>query len=91
MAVLGAPLIALLDWRWVVVLFGIPAIVIALLILAFVRESGEDRAAAVASGSVRDSFRTVLSDPDHRWVYLASISGAAGEASAWSTCSRFST
>ena len=77
-AVVGAPLIALLDWRWVVVLFGIPAIVIAVLILAFVRESGEDRAAAVASGSVRDSFRTVLADSDHRWVYLASILGGGG-------------
>jgi MFS family permease len=77
-AVVGAPLIALLDWRVVVVLFGIPAIVIALAILAFVRESGEDRAAAVARGSVRDAFRTVLADPDHRWVYLASILGGGG-------------
>ena len=77
-AVVGAPLIALLDWQAVVVLFGIPAVIIALLILAFVRESGEDRAAAVAHGSVRDAFRTVLRDPDHRWVYLASILGGGG-------------
>lgn len=77
-AVIGAPLIALLDWRWVVVLFGIPAVLIALAILAFVRESGEDRAAAVAHGSVRDAFRTILRDPDHRWVYLASILGGGG-------------
>jgi MFS family permease len=77
-AVIGAPLIALFDWRVVVVLFGVPAVVIALAILAFVRESGEDRAAAMASGSVRDSFRTVLADPDHRWVYLASILGGGG-------------
>ena len=77
-AVIGAPLIALLDWRVVVVLFGIPAIVIALAILAFVRETGSDRAAAMAGGSVRDAFRTVLRDPDHRWVYLASILGGGG-------------
>jgi MFS family permease len=77
-AVVGAPLIALLDWRWVVVLFGIPAIVIALAILLFVRETGSDREAAVAHGSVRDAFRTVLSDSDHRWVYLASILGGGG-------------
>jgi MFS family permease len=77
-AVVGAPLIALLDWRAVVVLFGIPAIVIALAILLFVRESGSDRAAAVAHGSVRNAFRQVLSDPDHRWVYLASILGGGG-------------
>src|SRR3954452_2277747 len=77
-AVLGAPLIALLDWRAVVVLFGIPAIVIALAILMFVRETGSDREAAVAHGSVRNAFRQVLADPDHRWVYLASILGGGG-------------
>jgi MFS family permease len=77
-AVVGAPLIALLDWQLVVALFGIPAVVIALLILAFVRETGEDRAAAVAHGSVGDAFRTVLRDRDHRWVYLASVLGGGG-------------
>jgi MFS family permease len=77
-ALAGAPLIALLDWRWVVVLFGIPAIAIALAILLFVRESGGDRDAAVAHGSVRDAFRTILRDPDHRWIYLASILGGGG-------------
>jgi MFS family permease len=77
-AIVGAPLIALLDWRVVVILFGIPAIVIALAILLFVRESGSDREAAVAHGSVRNAFRQVLADPDHRWVYLASILGGGG-------------
>ncbi|HEX5012593.1 MAG TPA: MFS transporter [Candidatus Limnocylindrales bacterium] len=77
-AVIGAPLIALLDWRWVVVLFGIPAVVIALAILLLVRETGTDRAAAVAHGSVRNAFRQVLADADHRWVYLASILGGGG-------------
>src|SRR5262245_11370340 len=77
-AIIGAPLIALLDWRWVVVLFGIPAVIIALAILFFVRETGSDRAAAVAHGSVRDAFRTILRDSDHRWVYLTSILGGGG-------------
>ena len=77
-ALAGAPLIALLDWRWVVVLFGIPAIAIALAILLFVQESGGDRDAAMAHGSVRDAFRTILRDPDHRWIYLASILGGGG-------------
>ncbi len=77
-AATGAPLIGLLDWRWVVVLFGLPAVVIALAILAFVRESGVDRDAAVAHGSVRDAFTTILRDPDHRWIYLASVLGGGG-------------
>ena len=77
-ALLGARLIADLGWRETVVLFGIPAVVIALGILVFVRESGDDRAAAVAHGSVRDAFGTILRDPDHRWIYLASVLGGGG-------------
>jgi MFS family permease len=77
-AVAGAWLIATFDWRWVVVLFGVPAIVIALAILILVRESGVDREAAVAHGSVREAFRTILRDPDHRWIYLASVLGGGG-------------
>jgi MFS family permease len=77
-ALLGAPLIANLGWRETVVLFGIPAIVIALGILLFVRESGHDQAAAVAHGSVRKAFGTILRDPDHRWIYLTSVLGGGG-------------
>ena len=77
-ALLGAPLIASLGWRETVVLFGIPAVVIAIGILLFVRESGHDQAAAVAHGSVREAFGTILRDPDHRWIYLASVLGGGG-------------
>jgi MFS family permease len=77
-AVAGAWLIANVGWQWSVVLFGVPAIVIALAILLFVRETGEDRAAAVAHGSVRAAFGTILRDPDHRWIYLASVLGGGG-------------
>jgi MFS family permease len=77
-ALTGAPLIAVLDWRWVVVLFGLPAVAIALAILVLVRETGLDREAAVAHGSVRDAFGTILRDPDHRWIYLVSVLGGGG-------------
>jgi MFS family permease len=77
-AVVGAWLIAAIGWRWVVVVFGVPAVLIALAILVFVRESGVDRAEATAHGSVRESFRTVLADPSHRWIYLASVLGGGG-------------
>jgi MFS family permease len=77
-ALLGAPLIASLGWRETVVLFGIPAVVIAVGILLFVRETGHDQAAAVAHGSVREAFGTILRDPDHRWIYLASVLGGGG-------------
>jgi FSR family fosmidomycin resistance protein-like MFS transporter len=77
-AIAGVWLMANIGWRASVVLFGIPAVVIALAILLFVRETGEDRAAAVAHGSVRDAFGTILRDPDHRWIYLASVLGGGG-------------
>jgi MFS family permease len=77
-AVVGAALIKLLGWRWVVVLFGLPAVIVAIAILLFVRETGVDRQAAVAHGSVRQAFGAVLRDPAHRWIYLASVLGGGG-------------
>jgi MFS family permease len=75
---LGAWLIAGWGWRWTLVLFGIPTVLIAVGIVAFVRESGSDRAAAMASGRVRDAFRTVWLDRDLRWLYLSSVLGGGG-------------
>lgn len=77
-ALVGATMIAAWGWRTVVVVFGIPAVVIALAILLLVRETGVDREAAVAHGSVREAFATILRDPDHRWIYLASVLGGGG-------------
>ncbi|MBA2253643.1 MAG: MFS transporter [Chloroflexi bacterium] len=74
----GAWLIAGIGWRWTVVLFGVPAILIALAMLVLVRESGADRAAARAEGSLRSAFASVLRDRDLRWVYLSSVLGAGG-------------
>jgi MFS family permease len=77
-ALLGAWLIAVLGWRLVLVVFGIPAVLVALAIQFLVRESGVDRDAAVARGSVGAAFRTIIRDPDHRWIYLASVLGGGG-------------
>jgi MFS transporter, FSR family, fosmidomycin resistance protein len=77
-ALVGAGLIASIGWRGAVVVFGLPAIVIALLILAVVRESGTDRDAAIAHGSVRSAFGTILRDRDLRWLYLTSVLGGGG-------------
>jgi MFS family permease len=77
-ALIGASMIAGLGWRETSVIFGIPAIVIAIAILVLVRETGADRAAALAHGSVRDAFRRVVRDRDLRWLYLTSILGGGG-------------
>ena len=77
-ALVGAGMIATIGWRWVAVVFGLPAVIVAIAILLFVRESGVDRQAATSHGSVRDAFRTVLRDPSHRFIYLASVLGGGG-------------
>ena len=74
----GAWLIAGIGWRWTVVLFGVPAILIALAIFALVSESGADRAAARAYGSLSSAFRAVLRDRNTLLVYLSAIIGGGG-------------
>ncbi len=77
-AIVGVPLIAVAGWRGASVVLGIPAIVLALLILVFVKERGTDRAAAIASGSVRTAFGRIMRDRDLRWLYLTSALGGGG-------------
>ena len=77
-AVIGTPALALFGWRGVSVVFGVTALVIALSILALVRERGTDRAAARAGGSSLDGLKRVLADRDLRWVFLTSILGGGG-------------
>ena len=75
---LGAWLIATAGWRTTVVLFGLPAILIALAIFVLVRESGADRAAARAYGSLRSALGAVARDRDLLLVYLSAIIGGGG-------------
>src|SRR6186713_2831950 len=77
-AVIGVPMIAWIGWRGASVVFGLPAIAIGIAILLFVRERGTDRAAALASGSVREAFGRILRDRDLRWLYLTSALGGGG-------------
>jgi MFS family permease len=77
-ALIGAPLIVLVGWRGASIVFGIPAIVVAVAILLLVREHGTDRAAARASGTVRAAFGRILRDRDLRWLFLTSVLGGGG-------------
>ena len=77
-AIVGTPLLVLVGWRGVSIVLGVAAILITLGILAFVREHGTDRAAAVAGGSSRDALRRVLADRDLRWLFLTSVLGGGG-------------
>ena len=77
-AVSGPTIIGLWGWRGASIVFGIPAIVIAIAILILIRETGTDRAAAKAGGTVRQAFGQIIRDRDLRWLYLTSILGGGG-------------
>ena len=77
-AIVGAPMLALIGWRGVSIVFGVAAVVIALMTVTLIREHGSDRAAAVAGGSSRDALRRVIADRDLRWVFLTSVLGGGG-------------
>jgi FSR family fosmidomycin resistance protein-like MFS transporter len=75
---LGAWAIATFGWRWAVVAFGLPAVVIALLLFAFVRESGADRTAARAYGSIRSAVGAVLHTRDLLLMFLSGAAAGGG-------------
>jgi MFS family permease len=77
-AVVGTPLLVVMGWRGVSLVFGVAAVLIALSMLVLIREHGTDRQAAMAGGSSRDALRRVLADPDLRWVFLTSVLGGGG-------------
>jgi MFS family permease len=77
-ALAGPPLLALAGWRGVSVIFGIPAALLGLAILRWVRESGADRAAAIREGSVRAAVSTIWKDSRIKRTYLASVFGGGG-------------
>jgi MFS family permease len=77
-AILGPVALDRLGWRGASVLFGIPAALVGLAILRWVRETGADRLAAIREGSVRDAIRTALADATVRRTYLASVFGGGG-------------
>ena len=77
-AVAGPLLLATIGWRGVSVLFGVPAAVVGLAILRWVRETGADRAAAIAGGTVRDGLAVIRRDATIRRIYLASVLAGGG-------------
>jgi MFS family permease len=74
----GAGLIAAFGWPVALAAVGIPGLAIGALILIVVRETGADRAAALAHGSVRQAFGAVAREPDLRRLMAASSIAAAG-------------
>jgi MFS family permease len=75
----GGALLLALGWQATLALFGIPALVIGVLIAIFVREEHADyRSRARASGSVRSHLREVIGRGDLRLILGASLVAAGG-------------
>ena len=74
----GAWVIASFGWPVALAAIGLPAMAVGVLILVVVRESGTDRAAARAHGSVRAAFAATFREADLRRLFAASSIAAAG-------------
>ena len=66
----GAWVIVTFGWPVAMAAVGIPAFVVGALILLAVRETGTDRAAALAHGSVRAGFAAVLREHAHEYFEM---------------------
>ncbi len=75
----GGALLLAVGWQATLALFGIPALVIGILLATFVREDhAAYRRRARASGSVRSHLREVLGRGDLRLILAASLVAAGG-------------
>ncbi|MBA2264529.1 MAG: MFS transporter, partial [Chloroflexi bacterium] len=75
----GGALILAVGWQATLALFGVPALIIGLLIAVFVREDhAAYRRRAKASGSVLSHMREVLVRRDLRLILAASLVAAGG-------------
>ena len=75
----GGALLLAVGWQATLALFGIPALVIGLLVVLFVREDhAAYRERARASGSVRSHLREVVGRRDLRLILGASLVAAGG-------------
>jgi MFS family permease len=77
-ALAGPAVLAAFDWRGASIIFGIPAALVALAILRWVRETGADRAAAIRQGTVREAIRSIWRNGTVKRTYLASVFGGGG-------------
>jgi MFS family permease len=77
-AVAGPAALIAFGWRGVSIIVGVPAALIGLAILRWVRETGADRIAAIEHGSVRSAAIASWRNPIVRRAYLASIFGGGG-------------
>ena len=76
---IGGALLLSVGWQATLALFGLPPLIIGVLLAVFVREDhAAYRRAARASGSVREHLREVIGRRDLRLILAASLVAAGG-------------
>jgi MFS family permease len=77
---LGGAMLAAFGWNTTLALFGVPAIVIGVLIAVTVRDTGgvSERAAVREHGSFSRHIREILARSDLRWILAAAMVAAGG-------------
>ena len=74
----GSAVIASAGWQGAVVVFGLPMVLIGLLMMVFVGESSADRDAARAGGSARSLYRSLLGDRDLLLLFASAAIAGGG-------------
>lgn len=75
---IGSAVIATAGWPGSLAVFGLPMVGIGLLMLAFMRETSSDRAAARAEGSAREAYLSLLRERDLLLLFASAAIAGGG-------------
>jgi MFS family permease len=75
---LGTAVIAALGWQGSLVVFGVPMIVLGVLMVALIRETSSDRDAARAEGTARSLYLSLLRDRDLLLLFASAAIAGGG-------------
>ena len=74
----GSAIIAAAGWQGSLVVFGLPMVVLGLLMMVLIRETSADREAARAEGSARSLYLSLLRDRDLLLLFASAATAGGG-------------
>ncbi len=76
--IVGSAVIAAIGWQGALVVFGLPIVLIGLLMVAFIGETSADRDAARATGGAGAAYRSLLGDRDLLLLFASAAIAGGG-------------
>lgn len=76
--IVGAGLIVAVGWQGSLIVFGLPMVLLGLLMLGLIRETSADRAAARAEGSARELYLSLLRQRDLLLLFASAAIAGGG-------------